>query len=109
MSVVEKRPSDQPHVLVWHVVHHDGRIVAKAEFAGDATELLGTRHFAVGSPRNSVRPAQVYRAGNLTGGILLRRTGIDDAHVGVIQMLCKPIRFRKQFRVSVTTLMDGDD
>jgi hypothetical protein len=45
----------------------------------------------------------------MPGGILLRRTRIDDANIGIIQMLCKPVRFGKQLRVRVTTLMYGYD
>jgi hypothetical protein len=91
--VVKKRPSDQPHVLVWDVVDNDGAAVADAKLAGHATKLLSASHLAVDTPWNSVRAAQIHRAGNMADAILLWRTRVDDADVGIIYMFRKPIRF----------------
>jgi hypothetical protein len=80
-------------VLVWDVVDNDGAAVADAKLAGHATKLLSASHLAVDTPWNSVRAAQIHRAGNMADAILLWRTRVDDADVGIIYMFRKPIRF----------------
>src|SRR5215475_2017542 len=86
VPVIEKRPRNHSHHLAWRVVHNYGCVIANAQCARNASEFFSARHIAIGRPRNTAKPAQVYRAGNMTGAVLVRWPRIDDAHVRAIQL-----------------------
>src|SRR6266536_773913 len=109
VPVIEKRPSNHSHHLAWRVVHNYGYVVPNAQTARDASEIFRTCHITIGLPRDTAKPAQIYRAGNVTGGVLLWWTRVDNAAIRVIQTFRKPICFSKQLRVCVTTLMYRND
>src|SRR6266542_2697616 len=92
MPVIEKRPCNHSHHLAWRVVHNYGSVVANPQTARDASEIFRARHIPIGRPWDTAKPAQVHRARNMAGAILLRRTRINDAYIGVIQMLSEPVR-----------------
>lgn len=109
MSVVEKRSSDQHHMLVWDIVYNDGAAIADAELSRDRAKFFRTHHLAVCGPGNSIRAGQVDRAGYMTGRISLGWTGTDDACGGILSMLRKPVRVSQQLGSCVATLMHGND
>src|SRR6266508_4497147 len=93
VPVTEKRPRNHSHHLAWRVVHNYGYVIANAQTARKASEISRACHISIVRPRDTTKPAQVYRARNVAGGVLLWRTRVNDADIRVVQTFCKPIRF----------------
>jgi hypothetical protein len=94
--------------LAWRIVHNYGFVIANAQTASNASKIFRACHVPIGRPRDTAKPAQVYRIGNVTRSVLLRWARVDDADIGVVHSFGEPICFSEVLGICVASLIYRD-